>query len=145
MSDFTFTAVDVLIKRMETTPEDFLRTGQLYFVSEAVHEMALSPKFESKRFWFLKDAEKVQLIAAYREYCRKKFQAELFRTLFSEKQFVSAPKMTSLTADDLALFERQRAKEKALAKEQAAALYRGNPAWNANPLMDGYPHGGVKG
>lgn len=92
MSDFTFTAVEVLIKRMETTPEDFLHNGQLYFVSEAVHEMALSVKLDSDRFWFLKDAEKVQLISAYREYCRKKFQAELFKTLFSEKQFVPAPK-----------------------------------------------------
>lgn len=90
MSDFT--AVDVLIKRMETTPEDFLHNGQLAHISDAIHEMALSVKLDSDRFWFLKDAEKVQLISAYREFCRKKFQDELFKTLFSEKQFVPAPK-----------------------------------------------------
>lgn len=92
MSDNNFTAVEVLIARMETNPGEFLHGGHLRYISDAIHEMALSVKLDSDRFWFLKDAEKVQLISAYREYCRKKFQAELFKTLFSEKQFVPAPK-----------------------------------------------------
>ena len=83
MSD-NFTAVEILIKRMETNPGEFLRGGRLGYVADAIYEAALSPKLESERLWFFKDAEKIKLIAAYREYCRMQFQAELLAKLLTE-------------------------------------------------------------
>ena len=84
MSDNNFTAVEILIARMETNPDEFLRGGRLGYVADAIYEAALSPKLESERLWFLKDAERVKLIAAYREYCRMQFQAELLAKLLTE-------------------------------------------------------------
>ena len=84
MSD-NFTAVEVLIGRMESNPEEFLYGGRLRYIAEAIHEAALSPKLESERLWFLKDAEKIKLISAYRDFCRARFQDELFTRLFETK------------------------------------------------------------
>lgn len=100
MSD-NFTAVEILIKRMETNPDEFLRGGRLGYVADAIYEAALSPKLESERLWFFKDAEKIKLIAAYREFCRKQFQDELFKKLFEDKEPVQ--KSNALTADEMIL------------------------------------------
>lgn len=105
MSDDNFTAVEVLIARMETNPDEFLRGGRLGYVADAIYEAALSPKLESERLWFLKDAEKIKLIAAYREYCRARFQEELFVKLFEEKTEVLQTNLTPLNT----LMEKQQA------------------------------------
>lgn len=86
MSDNNFTAVEVLIKRMETNPDEFMHGGSLRYISDAIHEVALSHKLDSGRLWFLKDAEKIKLVAAYREFCRAQFQTELFTRLFEDKE-----------------------------------------------------------
>ena len=88
MSDNNFTAVEVLIARMETNPGEFLHGGHLRYISDAIHEAALSPKLESGRLWFLKDEEKIKLVIAYREFCRAQFQTELFARLFELKELV---------------------------------------------------------
>ena len=116
MSD-NFTAVEVLIKRMETNPGEFLHGGRLRYISDAIHEAALSPKLESERLWFLKDAEKIKLIAAYREFCRMRFQTELFARLFEDKEPVQAG-LTPLTADETikhaqTIFDQEYAKQRA--------------------------------
>lgn len=117
MSDNNFTAVEILIKRMETNPDEFLRGGRLGYVADAIYEAALSPKLESERLWFFKDAEKIKLIAAYREYCRMQFQTELFARLFEEK-VEPIQKSNALTADEMikhaqTIFDQEYAKQRA--------------------------------
>lgn len=117
MSDNNFTAVEILIKRMETNPDEFLRGGRLGYVADAIYEAALSPKLESERLWFFKDAEKIKLIAAYREFCRARFQEELFTRLFEEK-VEPIQKSNALTADEMikhaqTIFDQEYAKQRA--------------------------------
>lgn len=136
MSD-NFTAVEVLIKRMETNPDEFLRGGRLGYVADAIYEAALSPKLESERLWFFKDAERVKLIAAYRDFCRTQFQAELFARLFEEKTEV----LQKSNAQAQAIFDQEYAKQRAAGAgvftAAGAAVQAipttGNPAYNAWP------------
>lgn len=142
MSDNNFTAVEILIKRMETNPDEFLRGGRLGYVADAIYEAALSPKLESERLWFFKDAEKIKLIAAYREYCRMQFQTELFARLFEEKTEVLQTNLTPLNT----LMEKQQAllqqeyetrmarQQSMMARQQSMPIpTTSNPAYNAWP------------
>lgn len=127
MSDNNFTVVEVLIGRMESNPDEFLRGGRLGYVADAIYEAALSPKLESERLWFFKDAEKIKLIAAYREFCRKQFQDELFKKLFEDKE----PLQTNLTP----LVDRMEKQKMLLQQECEARMARqqsiSNSAYNA--------------
>lgn len=82
-----FTAVDVLVARMESNPEDFIHGGKFTPVADAVYEMILNypnsaPK--SKLQWMLTEQEQARLMAAYRNLARMQFQQEVFAKLCAD-------------------------------------------------------------
>jgi hypothetical protein len=151
MSD-NFTAVEVLIGRMESNPEEFLYGGRLRYIAEAIHEAALSPKLESERLWFLKDAEKIKLISAYRDFCRARFQDELFTRLFETKTEVlqtnSAPSLGTLMEKQQALLEQALFQKEKMRLDASGNLgVRVSTAVAVGPTYSTWPgsvNGGVK-
>ena len=90
MSD-AFTAVDVLVARMEANPEDFRHGGKFRWVAEAIYEMIINypdststPKNNLK--WLLTEQEQVRLMAAYRNFARMEFQQEVFAKLCADPE-----------------------------------------------------------
>jgi hypothetical protein len=82
-----FTAVDVLVARMESNPEDFLHGGKFRWVADATYEMIINysngtPKNNLK--WILTEQEQVRLMAAYRNLSRMQFQQEVFAKLCAD-------------------------------------------------------------
>ena len=88
MSD-AFTAVDVLVARMGSNPEDFLHGGKFKWVADATYEMIINysngtPKNNLK--WILTEQEQVRLMAAYRNLSRMQFQQEVFAKLCADPE-----------------------------------------------------------
>ena len=84
-----FTAVDVLVARMESNPEDFIHGGRFTPVADAVYEMILNyPNGapNSKLQWMLTEQEQVRLMAAYRNFARMQFQQEVFAKLCADPE-----------------------------------------------------------
>jgi hypothetical protein len=82
-----FTAVDVLVARMESNPEDFIHGGKFTPVADAVYEMILNyPNGapNSKLQWMLTEQEQARLMAAYRNLARMQFQQEVFAKLCAD-------------------------------------------------------------
>ena len=95
-------AVQVIIERLKTNPEDFFgdmegrRIGRHAPKFDAIREKLddlLSEKTEHPhRLWYLEPEEKEALLAAYKEARRERFEAKVFHTL-----------LTAPTAVDLAV------------------------------------------
>lgn len=84
MDKEVFNAVDVLIERMQSNPEDFDVRGRFYAIAEALTDMALGAKLVSEHLWMLTDQEKICLLNAYRALCRKNFQETIYNKLFED-------------------------------------------------------------
>jgi len=86
-----FTAVDVLVARMESNPEDFRHGGKFTWVADATYEMIINypdststPKNNLK--WLLTEQEQARLMAAYRNLARMQFQQEVFAKLCADPE-----------------------------------------------------------
>ena len=86
-------AVQVIIERLKTNPEDFFgdmegrRIGRHAPKFDAIREKLddlLSEKTEHPhRLWYLEPEEKEALLAAYKEARRERFEAKVFHTLLT--------------------------------------------------------------
>ena len=88
-------AVQVLIERMKSHPEDFfdgidpnqsLRNPKFFDITQKLDDLLASgdglvkPK-SFHRLWFLHEDETIALLAAYKEARRARFEAQIFHTL----------------------------------------------------------------
>ena len=81
-------AVTVLIARMESHPEDFelytTRRGKFSGTAESLYGLAGLREDKHQAFWFLPDADKEALIAAWKKYHLTKFEKDVMETIFDD-------------------------------------------------------------
>ena len=80
--------VTVLIARMESHPEDFeMYTGKrckFAGTAEALYGLVGLDKDKQDYFWYLSDADKEALIAAWKKYHLIKFERDVMETIFDD-------------------------------------------------------------
>jgi len=124
-----FTAVDVLVARMESNPEDFRHGGKFTWVADATYEMIINypdststPKNNLK--WLLTEQEQARLMAAYRNLARMQFQQEVFAKLCADPAERSPQRTEAMCLDpngNIKIIGSQEVREKA--QEVFAAEY----------------------
>ena len=84
-------AVTVLIARMESHPEDFdiyngerFGRGKFAGTAESLYGLAGLDEAKAGAFWFLPDADKEALIAAWKKYHLAKFGKDVMETIFDD-------------------------------------------------------------
>jgi len=81
-------AVTVLIARMESHPEDFEsygpRRGKFVGTAESLYGLCGLDEEKKNAFWFLSDADKQALIAAWKQYHCKQHEKEVMEAIFDE-------------------------------------------------------------
>lgn len=82
-------AVKVLIARMESHPEDFdtwSPNGRPKFsgTADSLYGLAGLDEAKAGAFWFLPDADKEALIAAWKKYHLAKFEKDVMETIFDD-------------------------------------------------------------
>lgn len=82
-------AVTVLIARMESHPEDFdtwSPSGRPKFsgTAHSLYGLAGLDAEKAGAFWFLNDADKEALIAAWKKYHLTKFEKDVMETIFDD-------------------------------------------------------------
>lgn len=108
MSDEEFVVVDVLIARMESDPKDFLPGNKFYRIANSIYEISMgvaTSKDSETLVWVLTEDEKARLIAAYKKFCRKKFQETVLHSLLKDN---SAPDKVSVLAHNDVLWQAKK-------------------------------------
>lgn len=81
-------AVTVLIARMESHPEDFEMWGphraKFAGTAEALYGLVGLDEDKKNAYWFLSDADKEALIAAWRKFHLAKFGKDVMDTIFDD-------------------------------------------------------------
>ena len=84
-------AVTVLIARMESHPEDFdiyngerFGRGKFAGTAESLYGLAGLDEAKAGAFWFLPDADKEALIAAWKKYHCTRFEKDVMETIFDD-------------------------------------------------------------
>ena len=86
MSEELCDGVKMLIERMQTNPEDFEYDGKLQGYSNTMEELLRKPSAHQP-MWYLNEAEKQALIAAYTNMFKANFTAGVVQAILNPPEY----------------------------------------------------------